>query len=178
MGLGLPPLSRCCPFLRLFLQAPPSDHLPQIKSLKCWISFSNFFLSCIFVVVVSLNLSRFCLLPRTHTDVDCHTSEWLINRLILPRKYSDSWYIQLFFLSCYYLIFWLLHNFGHIIEKGFSSLLIHLHWSHSQIFFLIYFSDLLTWLLLQISCPARWATYGVFNTSVSFLSGCSTPQLP
>lgn len=37
-------------------------------------------------------------------------------------------------------------------------------------FFLIYFSDLFIWLLLQIPFPARWATYGVFNTSVSFLS--------
>lgn len=37
-------------------------------------------------------------------------------------------------------------------------------------FFLICFSDLFIWLLHQIPFPARWATYGVFNTSVSFLS--------
>lgn len=37
-------------------------------------------------------------------------------------------------------------------------------------FFLIYSSDLFIWLLLWIPFPARWATYGVFNTSVSFLS--------
>lgn len=68
---------------------------------------------------------------------------------------------------------WVPSKFWPCYRKGFFfffSLLIHLHLPHCQTFFLIYFSDLFIWLLLQISFPARWAAYGAFNISVSSLS--------